>query len=135
MQILSLLSLLLLVGPFVLAQDDGARMGGKMAMLRQKKVGDRERCRASGRCGKKMNSRVGARCVNGMAGEYPCSVSRQRSGAGHSGTDCATQGIDLGSMVSHADLGSTSGGEANPLTVGEGSDVWGWVSPSGREFA
>lgn len=47
-------------------------------------------------------------CVAGQAGEFKCS------------------GIDLYHFSSHAELGSTTG---------EGSSIWGWTSPDGREFA
>lgn len=46
-------------------------------------------------------------CVDGMAGEFPCS------------------GIDLQSFVSLPDLGCG----------GQGSDIWGWTDAEGNEFA
>lgn len=47
-----------------------------------------------------------AECVDGMAGEYPCS------------------GVDLLSFVSLPDLGSS----------GAGNDIWGWTDSEGNEF-
>lgn len=49
-----------------------------------------------------------ASCVDGMAGEFPCS------------------GVDLKSFVSLPDLGSDGG---------QGSDIWGWTDAEGNEFA
>ncbi|KAK3356827.1 hypothetical protein B0T25DRAFT_603427 [Lasiosphaeria hispida] len=46
-------------------------------------------------------------CVNGKAGEYKCS------------------NVDLISFLRHQDLGSSTR---------RGNDVWGWTSPTGREF-
>jgi choice-of-anchor B domain-containing protein len=52
-------------------------------------------------------SQPAAPCVDGMAGEYPCS------------------GVDMQSFVNLKDLGCD----------GDGSDIWGWTDDEGNEYA
>jgi len=52
-------------------------------------------------------SQASTPCVNGMAGEYPCS------------------GIDMQSFVTLKNLGCN----------GDGSDIWGWTDAEGNEYA
>jgi choice-of-anchor B domain-containing protein len=65
-----------------------------------------EKERQAGEIGTTASSGAAA-CVNGMAGDYPCS------------------GVDLLAFVSLNDLGSQ----------GQGNDIWGWTDSNGNEYA
>jgi len=66
-------------------------------------------CFAKGECPRKVQSTGAVACVNGFAGEYPCS------------------NVDLLSFVSLADLGAAGY---------DGNDIWGWADPdTNKEYA
>ncbi|KAI6778455.1 uncharacterized protein J7T54_005361 [Emericellopsis cladophorae] len=80
-----------------------------MSTLRQRKESQFEKDRADGMYKKNRYEVASAtECVDGKAGEYSCN------------------NIDLKGFIRHQDTNSRTR---------EGNDVWGWTSPSGREFA
>ncbi|KAI5789775.1 hypothetical protein DFH27DRAFT_572062 [Peziza echinospora] len=55
----------------------------------------------------------------------PCRNGKAVTGKGTANETFACSNVDLGYFLSHADLGSATG---------EGSSLWGWTAPNGREF-
>jgi len=80
-----------------------------MSTLRQRKESQFSKDKASGMYEKdKYQVSSATECIDGKAGEYSCN------------------NIDLKGFIRHQDTNSRTR---------EGNDVWGWTSPSGREFA
>jgi choice-of-anchor B domain-containing protein len=93
-------------------EDPACADTGKHAPLMNKvmplKTADWEKCAAEGKCPNlQAEDMPRTNCVNGRAGEYPCS------------------NVDLLSFLSLRTLTAT----------GDGNDIWGWVDKSGREYA
>jgi len=93
-------------------EDPACADPGKHAPLMNKvmplKIAQWEKCAAEGKCPNvAAKSVAGARCIGGMANEYPC------------------ENVDLLSFISLGGL----------TAKGDGNDIWGWVDSKGREIA